>query len=124
MGGQPTAIRGTVVPGQTYDVYVDLIAPESAGEYVGYWHLHNTSNQAFGQTIWVAVEVLNSAPEVPTATITPGITLTAPTATVTPTPPEEAPPPPTATEEAYPAPPTATEEAYPAPPTATEDAYP
>jgi heat shock protein HslJ len=90
MGGQPTAIRGAVEPGQIYDMYVDLVAPETTGEYVGYWQMHTTENQAFGQTVWVAVEVQN--PEAPTATVTPEITPTPtdespePTATVTPEP--------------------------------------
>jgi heat shock protein HslJ len=99
MNGQPTAIRGTVEPGQTYDMYVDLIAPATAGAYVGYWQMHNTENQAFGQTIWAAVEVSNNYPETPTATVTPE---------TTPTPTEGPSPEPTATE--VPPEPTATGE--------------
>ncbi len=108
MGGQPTAIKGAVEPGQTYDMYVDLVAPEAAGKYVGYWQMHNPENQAFGKTIWVAVRVRKTDPGAPTATVTPQ---------ATPTPTEEPPPPPTATE--VPPEPTSTE--IPPEPTATEE---
>ena len=96
MGGQPTSIRGAVEPDQNYEMYIDLVAPDSAGEYVGYWQMHNSENEPFGQTIWVAIEVLSSVPETPTATITPEATLT---------PTQEPPPEPSATPE-----PTETEE--------------
>lgn len=102
MGGQPTAIKGAVEPGQTYDMYVDLIAPNIAGKYVGYWQMHNTENTSFGQTIWVAVQVRVTEPVEPTATVTPESTQT-PVPTVT-----EIPVEPTATEE--PLEPTATDE--------------
>jgi len=90
MEGQPTSIQGAVEPDQTYDMYVDLVAPDTAGEYVGYWQMHNTENEAFGQTIWVAIEVRDPDPETPTATVTPE---------ATPTPTEEPPPEPTSTPE-------------------------
>jgi hypothetical protein len=114
MQGQPTSIQGQVQPGQTYDMYVNLVAPENAGKYVGYWQMHNSQSEAFGQTIWVAVQVRSTEPEA-TATVTPQ-------ATATPTfePPEptetEVPPEPTATE--VPPEPTATE--VPPEPTPTE----
>ena len=98
MGGQPTSIKGEVKPGQTYDMYIDLVAPQEPGEYVGYWQMHNSENKPFGQTIWVAVEVRNLNPETPTATVTPQ---------TTPTPTEGPPPEPTATE--VPPEPTATD---------------
>ena len=105
MGGQPTSIKGEVKPGETYDMYVDLVAPGVPGKYVGYWQMHNAESKAFGQTIWVAVQVRNLNPEEPTPTVTPE-------ASATPT----VPPPPTATE--VPPEPTATE--IPPEPTETE----
>jgi len=85
MGGQPTAIKGAVEPGQTYEMYVDLVAPAVPGKYVGYWQMHSPDNKAFGQTVWVAVQV--RVPE-PAATPTPEPTATdvppEPTATVEP----------------------------------------
>ena len=119
MQGQPTAVKGDVEPGQTYDVYVDLIAPQNAGKYVGYWQMHNAINKPFGQTIWVAVKVVSTEPEMPTETTAPSATPTnppEPTATVTQVPTEtEVPPQPTATATLEP---TATE--VPPQPTATE----
>jgi len=119
MNGQPTAVKGEVKPGDTYDMYVDLVAPQEPGQYVGYWQMYNAENKAFGQTIWVAIEVRNLHPEEPTATVTlvasatptePPPPTAAPTAT-------EVPPEPTATE--IPPEPTATE--IPPEPTATEE---
>ncbi len=103
MQGQPTSIKGAVEPGKTYELYVDLVAPDIAGKYVGYWQMHNGKNEAFGQTIWVAVQVRQTDPGTPTATITPQATNTPPvepTATeVPPVPTEtEVPPEPTPTE--------------------------
>ena len=63
MGGQPTAISVTVEPDNTYDLYVDLIAPDLAGKYVGYWQMHNAEGVPFGQTIWVAVQVPGTPPD-------------------------------------------------------------
>ena len=68
MGGQPTSIVRGVNPGQTYDLWVDLQAPESPGEYVAYWQMHNDAQIAFGETFVVGVEVPGSIPE-PTATL-------------------------------------------------------
>ncbi len=67
MDGQPTAIEGVVEPNQEYDVYVALVAPEDVAQYVGYWQMHNTDEEAFGESITVAVEVL-ADPGDPTAT--------------------------------------------------------
>jgi ABC-type amino acid transport substrate-binding protein/heat shock protein HslJ len=116
MGGQPTSVKGEVNPGETYDMYVDLVAPELPGEYVGYWQMHNAESKPFGQTIWVAVEVRNLNPETPTATVTQQPTFTPtdelPQATVTQEPPEptETDLPPEATATEVPPEPTATEE--------------
>jgi hypothetical protein len=63
MGGQPTSISGTVAPGDTYDLTVDLVAPQQAGKYVGYWQMHNAEGVPFGQTIWVAIQVPGITPE-------------------------------------------------------------
>jgi hypothetical protein len=37
MGGQPTPIQGTVAPGATYDISVNLVAPTVPGVYQGFW---------------------------------------------------------------------------------------
>ena len=98
MGGQPTAISGKVEPGETYDIYVDLVAPDQAGKFVGYWQMHDQEGIPFGQTIWVAVEVPGTPPD-PTE------------------PPEPQPPTPTPEETEVPPEPTETE----VPPEPTEE---
>ena len=100
MGGQPTTIKGAVETGRTYDMYVDQFAPKVAGKYVGYWQMHNAAGAPFGQTIWVAIEVRDTAPGAPTVTVTPQDTPTPPVApssvpTVTKVPPTAVPPEPT-----------------------------
>ena len=91
MGGQPTSVRGVVQPGQTYDMYVDLVAPQVPGKYVGYWQMHNTAGIPFGQTVWVAIEVPQptATPPPPTATVPP---TAVPTSTSPPAPTETAAP--------------------------------
>ena len=61
----PTAVNlsGTVAPGQTIDISVDLKAPASDGTYKGYWKLRNASNAVFGigqnadTAFWVEIKV-------------------------------------------------------------------
>jgi len=109
MGGQPTRIVGEVQTGQTYDLWVNLTAPNEPGAYVGYWQMHNDVSTAFGETFVVAAEVPGPTPE-PTATLT---ATAVPTATETAEPVQPLPTPDTETPE-----PTATE--VPPEATATE----
>ncbi|MFV1858316.1 MAG: transporter substrate-binding domain-containing protein, partial [Anaerolineales bacterium] len=104
MGGQPTSIVGEVKTGQTYDLYVNLQAPQDPGEYVAYWQMHNNAQTAFGETFVVGIEVPGPTP-VPTATLT---ATAVPTATETAEPVQPLPTPDTATPE-----PTATETPVP-----------
>ena len=48
--GQTSTVKlpGNVVPGETVDVSVALIAPTSAGSYRGYWMLRNPAGSTFG----------------------------------------------------------------------------
>ncbi len=71
MGGQPTPIQGVVKPGETYDMYVDLVAPAKAGVYQGFWKMHNGEGQEFGQRIYVGIEVPAAATPTPAPTQTP-----------------------------------------------------
>ncbi|MEA3326208.1 MAG: transporter substrate-binding domain-containing protein [Chloroflexota bacterium] len=63
MQGQPTVISGMVEPGETYDIFVNLVAPQQAGKFVGYWQMHNAESVPFGQTIWVAIQVPGTPPD-------------------------------------------------------------
>ena len=120
MQGQPTAIQGEVHPDQTYDLYVDLVAPEAYGQYIAWWQMFNTANQPFGETLYVAVEVVSGETVVPTDT--PADTATPPieaTETAIPLPTETAIPLPTDTTVPEPTLTTAPTEVPPEP-TATE----
>ncbi|MGD8823064.1 MAG: NBR1-Ig-like domain-containing protein [Anaerolineales bacterium] len=68
MGG-PASVpitSGSVAPGQTVDVSVDLVAPASNGTYQGYWTLRNPDGVIFGienstsGTFWVKIKVGSS----------------------------------------------------------------
>jgi hypothetical protein len=75
----PTAVNltGSVGPGQTIDVSVNLKAPASVGTYKGFWRLRNASNAVFGiganasTSFWVEIKVqllqitLNLMPVIP-----------------------------------------------------------
>lgn len=62
MQGDSTSVKGKVDPGQTYDIYLNLVAPKTAGKYVGYWQLLNDENESFGPSFWVAVQVRSTQP--------------------------------------------------------------
>ena len=84
MGGSPVNIRGSVVPGATYDISVNLVAPLIPGIYQGFWEMHNGAGSAFGQTLWVGVQVAGSPTPtpMPTQTPAPGIVFYADATTV------------------------------------------
>jgi len=57
---------GTVAPGETLDVSVNLKAPPTAGSYKGYWMLRDPNGVLFGlrgnEPFWVAVVVDSTLP--------------------------------------------------------------
>jgi len=55
MSGQFVNIPANVVPGQTVDLSVTLIAPKEPLTYQGFWQIQNEKSQLFGQAIWVAI---------------------------------------------------------------------
>jgi hypothetical protein len=65
MGAPPSVplTAGTVNPGETVDVSVDLMGPEDTGTYQGYWKLRNQAGQVFGlgkdrdKDFWVKIKV-------------------------------------------------------------------
>ena len=71
MGGQPTSVQGTVAPGQTYDIAVDMTAPLYAGSYQGIWQMVNGQGMAFGQRVRVYVQVTTGPTATPAPTQTP-----------------------------------------------------
>jgi hypothetical protein len=79
---------GTVAPGATVDVSVNLTAPDSPGTYQGNFMLRSPDNIVFGiggsasSYFWVKIEVIPADTATPTVTSTPTSTLT-PTSTPT-----------------------------------------
>jgi hypothetical protein len=56
----------TVLPGETVDVSVDLIAPQETGTYQGNWMLRNVKGEGFGvgeysKPFWVKINVVEGA---------------------------------------------------------------
>jgi heat shock protein HslJ len=75
MGGLPVPVQGTVAPGQTYDFWVNLVAPIQPGTYVEFWTMRNGGGILFGDRIWVAIEVLPNPTPTPPPTQTPSPTI-------------------------------------------------
>jgi polar amino acid transport system substrate-binding protein len=77
MGGQPTYIKGTVAPGATYDISVNLTAPMQPGVYQGFWQMKNAKGTAFGTKIYVGIQVKAPTPTpAPTSPPSPSISFT------------------------------------------------
>jgi ABC-type amino acid transport substrate-binding protein len=74
MSGQPVPIVSTVAPGATVDLSATLTAPTTPGVYQGFWQMNNASKQAFGQTIWVGVTVVDPSKPTPAPVPAPYIT--------------------------------------------------
>jgi hypothetical protein len=56
-------LAGSVKPGETVDLSVNMVAPETSGNYTGYWMLRNQSGKLFGlglgagEVFWVDIKV-------------------------------------------------------------------
>jgi hypothetical protein len=67
-GTTPVKLTSTVAPGQTIDLSQNLVAPNTAGSYRGYWLLSNASGTLFGigptanKAFWLAINVSNTLP--------------------------------------------------------------
>jgi hypothetical protein len=72
MGGPASQqlTAGTVAPGQSIDVSMNLVAPNSTGTYRGVYRLRNSTNVLFSiensatDTFWVEIDVVEPAPSV------------------------------------------------------------
>ncbi len=72
MNGPATQpLTSEVAPGQTVDISVNLKAPATPGDYVGYWKMRNAAGVLFAQ-VWVKIRVkasgLNLHEKAPSAT--------------------------------------------------------
>ena len=75
MGGTTVPVRGQVLPGQTYDFWVDLVAPTFPGTYQAFWEMRNDQVEPFGQRVWVGIRVPAPPTPVPVPTQTPSPTI-------------------------------------------------
>ena len=71
MGGTSASIVGQVAPGQTYDFWVDLVAPSFPGVDQGFWEMRTDQDVPFGQRVWVGIQVSPPPTPVPIPTQTP-----------------------------------------------------
>jgi hypothetical protein len=91
--GAPDSISlpNIVTPGETVDISIELIAPDSPGSYKGTWAFEDAKGNRFGLgplatgEIWVQVQVVLASTNTPTATPEPTLTSTA--TPIPPTPP-------------------------------------
>lgn len=72
MGGTTTPIGISVAPGQSADISVNMTAPATAGDALGYWILTNDSGQNFGTSFYIKVKVGGTAVTGTAVTGTPG----------------------------------------------------
>jgi hypothetical protein len=64
MGGSRVPVGRAVQPGETVDLSVNLRAPQTYGVFQGFWQMHDSLGQAFGETVWVGVQVPDPNPPV------------------------------------------------------------
>ncbi len=71
MGGAPVRVNGTVAPGATYDFKVALTAPKAPGVYQAFWTMQDWQGIAFGDRVWVGIQVPGPPTPVPQPTVPP-----------------------------------------------------
>jgi len=55
MNGQPVNLPATIIPGQSVDLSVTLIAPTNQSTYQGFWQMENINGVRFGPVVWVGI---------------------------------------------------------------------
>ncbi|MEZ4707574.1 MAG: NBR1-Ig-like domain-containing protein [Caldilineaceae bacterium] len=71
MGGSSVKIGKAVQPGEQVDVNVNLRAPQTYGVFQGFWRMHDPLGQAFGEVVWVGIQVPDPNPPAPAPTPAP-----------------------------------------------------
>ncbi len=71
MGGSSVKLGNAVQPGEQIDITVNLRAPQTYGTFQGFWRMRDTAGQAFGETVWVGVQVPDPNPPAPVPTAPP-----------------------------------------------------
>jgi hypothetical protein len=57
-----------VIPNQSVEISVDMVAPATNGSYRGYWRMRNAQGQFFGDTIYVDIVVGTAGSSTPAPT--------------------------------------------------------
>lgn len=70
MEGESTPIGKYIQPGEQAEVSVSLTAPDTAGQYKGYWCMSNDNGEDFGETVFVVIVVSDDPTSTPTSTAT------------------------------------------------------
>ena len=60
-GNKEEFIGKKVSPGDVFEMYMNMRSPDKPGEYAGFYQMHNTGGFAFGETVWVAIQVVTSS---------------------------------------------------------------
>jgi polar amino acid transport system substrate-binding protein len=65
MGGSSVNVGREVQPGETADIYVNLRAPQTYGDFQGFWKMRDNVGQYFGEVVWVGIRVPDPNPPPP-----------------------------------------------------------
>ena len=65
MGGTAVSVGRRVETGQTVDLSVSLRAPNTYGTFQGFWQMRTGDQQAFGEVVWVGIQVPDPNPPPP-----------------------------------------------------------
>ena len=57
-GASPQLLMGSVGPGDTVDISIDLISPNTPGNYTGNWQIRNTTGKLFAK-VYVQIKVID-----------------------------------------------------------------
>jgi len=71
MAGEPVAMAREVKPGETYDWQVNLVAPQKAGTYEGFWQQVDAQGRGVGEFLKVSIRVVSGPTPTPKPTQTP-----------------------------------------------------
>jgi hypothetical protein len=74
----------SVSPGGSVDIAIEMVAPESTGQHIGYWRMQNASGIGFGDIFYVDIMVVETT-ETQTPTTTSSDLMSTPTSTNSPT---------------------------------------
>ena len=70
-GPNVVPITANVPPGETTDIAVDMVAPETSGNYLGYWKMRDPAGEFFEYAIYVQIDVVGGSQAVVTSAPTP-----------------------------------------------------